>query len=315
MTSASPRSVRGAAPLALCAAAALAGCASRIEAPHPAAVPAAQAALNLPRSERGNPPFYEVQGRRYYVLATSAGYDRRGVASWYGPDFHKQATSSGETYDMYGMTAAHKTLPLPTWVEVTNLANGKRVIVKVNDRGPFVKNRLIDLSYAAAKKLDMIGAGTARVEVRALGAARSAGARATPGPAPAPRPALVAQQAPAGRAAPRRAAFSLISEAQADELAAADRAVPAPGGDEPLFIQVGAFSERANALRVVARLKGRGYANAFVVRGSDDSLNRVRIGPLVNVAEYDRVNAGLHSLGFEDTRLVADGRAAAADRP
>ena len=126
--------------------------------------------LNPPRSDRGNPPFYDALGKRYYVLASSAGYRERGVASWYGRDFHGLATSSGETYNMHAMTAAHKTLPIPTWVQVTNLENGKNVIVKVNDRGPFVDDRLIDLSYAAAVELDMVRNGTARVEVRALGA-------------------------------------------------------------------------------------------------------------------------------------------------
>jgi rare lipoprotein A len=120
------------------------------------------------RSERGNPPFYDVLGKRYHVLPTNAGYVQRGVASWYGRDFHGLATSSGEQYDMHAMTAAHTTLPLPTWVEVTNLVNGKRVVVKVNDRGPFVDNRLIDLSFAAATELDMVRTGTTRVEVRAI---------------------------------------------------------------------------------------------------------------------------------------------------
>ena len=148
--------------------AALSGCAPyQVEAP-----PAEQSrtVINPPRSDRGNPPFYEVYGHRYYVLATSDGYRERGVASWYGPDFHGKPTSGGERYDMHALTAAHKTLPIPTWVEVTNLANGKHVIVKINDRGPFVDNRIIDLSYRAAQELDMIRNGTARVEVRALGA-------------------------------------------------------------------------------------------------------------------------------------------------
>jgi rare lipoprotein A len=123
------------------------------------------------RSRSGNPPFYEVQGRRYFVLDTSSGYAERGVASWYGPDFHGGRTAMGETYDMYAMTAAHTTLPLPCHVQVTNLANGKSIVVRVNDRGPFVANRLIDLSYAAAIKLDMVRAGTALVEVRAVTAA------------------------------------------------------------------------------------------------------------------------------------------------
>jgi len=126
------------------------------------------AAVDLPRSKSGNPPFYEVYGKRYRVLDSGAGYKQRGVASWYGKKFHGRSTSSGETYNMYAMTAAHKTLPLPTNVRVTNLETGKSVILRVNDRGPFVKNRLIDLSYAAAKELDVVTHGTALVEVVAL---------------------------------------------------------------------------------------------------------------------------------------------------
>ncbi|HYL04095.1 MAG TPA: septal ring lytic transglycosylase RlpA family protein [Steroidobacteraceae bacterium] len=121
-----------------------------------------------PRSAHGNPPFYDVDGRRYFVLSSAAGYDERGVASWYGPTFHGANTSSGEPYNMYAMTAAHKTLPLPTYARVTNLSNGRSVVVRINDRGPFVGNRIIDLSYTAAAKLDMLRDGTAMVEVHAL---------------------------------------------------------------------------------------------------------------------------------------------------
>jgi rare lipoprotein A len=121
-----------------------------------------------PRSKKGNPPFYTVLGKRYFVLKTSEGYSERGVASWYGPGFHAAATSNGERYDMYAMTAAHKTLPLPAYVQVTNLRNGRSVVVRVNDRGPFKDGRIIDLSYSAAHKLDMLRAGTTFVEVKAL---------------------------------------------------------------------------------------------------------------------------------------------------
>ncbi len=121
-----------------------------------------------PRSRSGNPSSYTVLGRTYHVMSDSRGYRERGAASWYGTKFHGQRTSSGETYDMYGMTAAHKTLPLPTYVRVTNLKNGRQVIVKVNDRGPFHDNRLIDLSYAAATKLGILGNGTGLVEVEAI---------------------------------------------------------------------------------------------------------------------------------------------------
>ncbi|MEE8320567.1 MAG: septal ring lytic transglycosylase RlpA family protein [Gammaproteobacteria bacterium] len=123
-----------------------------------------------PRSRYGNPESYVVMGKRYYVMRESNGFIKKGIASWYGKKFHGRRTSSGETYNMYAMTAAHKTLPLPTYVQVTNLKNGRRVIVKVNDRGPFHENRIIDLSYTAAAKLDIIKNGTGVVEIRALNA-------------------------------------------------------------------------------------------------------------------------------------------------
>ena len=121
-----------------------------------------------PRSRSGNPPIYSVLGRRYTLLPTADGYVERGVASWYGPGFHGVSTSMGEPYDMYAMTAAHKTLPIPCYARVTNLVNGRSVVVRINDRGPFVANRLIDLSYSAAAKLDMLRNGTAMVEVRVI---------------------------------------------------------------------------------------------------------------------------------------------------
>jgi rare lipoprotein A len=121
-----------------------------------------------PRSRSGNPPIYSVLGRRYTLLPTPDGYVERGVASWYGPGFHGVSTSMGEPYDMYAMTAAHKTLPIPCYARVTNLVNGRSVVVRINDRGPFVANRLIDLSYSAAAKLDMLRNGTAMVEVRVI---------------------------------------------------------------------------------------------------------------------------------------------------
>ncbi|MDP9010614.1 MAG: septal ring lytic transglycosylase RlpA family protein, partial [Pseudomonadota bacterium] len=166
-----------------------------------------------PRSRKGNPPFYDVLGKRYFVLSSSVGYVERGVASWYGPGFHKGGTSTGEPYDMYGMTAAHKTLPLPAYVRVTNLQNGRSVVVRVNDRGPFVGNRIIDLSYTAASKLDMLRNGTAMVEVRTLDAP--------------PAPNAVADAAPA--AAP-------LTNSSVET--ASPITVPIPGA---LFIQAGAF--------------------------------------------------------------------------
>src|SRR3989338_10638033 len=128
----------------------------------PDAVPKAE-----PRSTSGNKP-YSVYGTTYTPLSETSGYRERGIASWYGTKFHGRRTSSGETYDMYAMTAAHKTLPLPTYVTVRNLYNGHSITVKVNDRGPFHENRVIDLSYVAAIKLGIVKDGTGLVEVRAI---------------------------------------------------------------------------------------------------------------------------------------------------
>ncbi len=229
-----------------------------------------------PRSDRGNPPFYEVFGRRYHVLPTSAGYVQRGVASWYGRDFHGLSTSSGETYNMHAMTAAHTTLPLPTWVEVTNLENGKRVVVKVNDRGPFVDNRLIDLSYAAATALDMVRAGTTRVEVRAI--------------------------------APPLDTFRTETTAAAVPLPLSAPAGVAALPTERMFVQIGAFSQPENAERLVARLRASGFANPTVVSQPDNRrvLHRVRLGPISDATEFDQLNARLRSIGVSGSQLVVD---------
>lgn len=129
----------------------------------PGAVPRAE-----PKSRLGNPRSYVANGRQYYTLPSAQGFVERGIASWYGPKFHGRRTSSGETYDMHKMTAAHRTLPLPTYVSVRNLVTGKEIVVRVNDRGPFHGDRIIDLSYAAATTLGIARQGTGPVEVRAL---------------------------------------------------------------------------------------------------------------------------------------------------
>ena len=119
----------------------------------------------------GTPKPYKVMGKWYQPLADSQGFQQQGLASWYGKKFHGRKTSNGERYDMYGVSAAHKTLPLDTWVRVHNLENGKSLDVRINDRGPFVRGRIIDLSYGAAKKIDILGPGTAKVKIVALGKA------------------------------------------------------------------------------------------------------------------------------------------------
>jgi rare lipoprotein A len=230
-----------------------------------------------PRSRNGNPPFYDVFGKRYYVLSSSVGYVERGVASWYGPGFHQVRTSTGEPYDMYAMTAAHKTLPLPAYVRVTNLQNGRSVVVRVNDRGPFVDNRIIDLSYTAASKLDMLRNGTAMVEVRSV----------------EPETAIAPAVAVAG-AAP--------------DVSTADSGDAPPVVGKALFIQAGAFSDPNNAARLADKLRGGGYGKVFV---RDDQiagrrLYRVRIGPVPDVAEFDRIVAALEHVGINDAHLALD---------
>lgn len=223
-----------------------------------------------PRSKYGNPKSYQVNGRRYYVMNSSAGYVERGIASWYGNKFHGNRTSSGETYNMYAMTAAHKSLPLPTWVEVTNLGNGRQVVVKVNDRGPFHENRLIDLSYAAAAKLGIIKNGTGLVEVRAIDP-RTWGRQA--------RSVPVSNEIPAGK-----------------------------GGNPDFYIQVGAFSSLINAKNLRSRLAvmtlGMVRISEAVVKGNH--VFRVQIGPVNDVDTADRIVSELNRLGVFDHHIVFD---------
>ena len=248
----------------------------------------------------GNPPSYEVFGKRYKVRASSDGYHERGIASWYGDPFHGRPTSSGEMYDMHEMTAAHTSLPLPTWVEVTNLSNGKKVVVKVNDRGPFVANRVIDLSYAAAEALDIVRTGTARVEIRALGARppETTARRSTDRARAATADARVATPAPAAPSAP--------TKPPADSLARATPQPPAIAQDERLFAQAGKFRERADAVALVDELKAQGLVNAFIVTedGRRKSVHRVRVGPLPDEAEVERMSDRLRGLGAKRSRSV-----------
>jgi len=210
-----------------------------------------------PRSAHGNPPFYDVLGRRYYVLASADGYLERGVASWYGPTFHGGNTSSGEPYNMYGMTAAHKTLPLPCYARVTNLRNGRSVVVRINDRGPFVANRLIDLSYSAAAKLDMLREGTTLVEVRTL----------SPGvpdeltrSSAQPPPALYVQ---AGAFADQQNAQRLLARLQAAGLERAFIALPlATSGAHLYRVRLGPVESVAQFDELEARLSALGIADA-----------------------------------------------------
>jgi len=235
-----------------------------------------------PRSRYGNGPVYEVLGETYRVMESSSGYKERGVASWYGKKFHGRLTSNREPYDMYEMTAAHKTLPLPTYVKVRNLRNDKTIVVRVNDRGPFVHNRIIDLSYAAALKLDMVRDGTSLVEVTAI---------TFDDVPPGDRPVRIVEPA----------------EAPAGAATADSRSAPPGAQEHDIFVQVGAFGDRANAERRRAALLSGGIGGAFIFadEASTPPLYRVRIGPIRGVDDYDALVLKLEALGISDPYLVA----------
>lgn len=223
-----------------------------------------------PRSRYGNPSSYVVNGREYRVLASSNGYVERGIASWYGTKFHGRRTSSGEAYDMYAMSAAHKTLPIPCYARVTNLENGRSVVVRVNDRGPFHDNRLIDLSYAAANRIGINAKGTGLVEVRAVSSAEES--------------------------APLMASND------------ASTASPNVGGKPRLYLQVGAFISRGNADQLRSRLAENLIHNASVQEASrpEGPIYRVRIGPLSGAEHADALTLRITSLGLGTPQVVID---------
>lgn len=222
-----------------------------------------------PRSRGGNPDSYVVFGKRYYTLDSSLGYYKRGIASWYGSKFHGRRTSNGEVYDMYAMSAAHKELPIPTYVEVTNLENGRRVIVRVNDRGPFHENRIIDLSYAAAARIGMLSKGTAMVAVRAIDPTTP---RATASRAPGPP-------------------------------------TDADNGDQPrIFLQAGAFRSEVNAERYRERLQ-RDLDRAVRVMpfsSGDGRVHRVQVGPINSVELADEITSQMHAIGVREPLVIID---------
>jgi rare lipoprotein A len=220
-----------------------------------------------PRARYGNHSPYEVFGRQYHVLPSSEGYHERGTASWYGTKFHGRRTSSGEPYDLHLATAAHKSLPLPTYAEVVSLDNGRRVIVKINDRGPFKDDRLIDLSYGAALRLGMVGTGTARVEVRAID----------------PRAWDDGSRVAGTSAAPPPAAW------------AAD-------GGEPTWLQAGAYGRREGAEELAGRLRRADLAPVSI--NDSDNLFRVWLGPYGSHAEAESVILKAIELGFERPHRV-----------
>lgn len=219
-----------------------------------------------PITRAGNPPVYEVLGKRYQLMKESRGYVERGIASWYGTKFHGRTTSNGERYNMYAMTAAHKTIPIPAYLKVTNLENQRSVIVRVNDRGPFHGNRIIDLSYAAAAKLDILKKGTGFVEIRAIDPAQ---------PVSSQKPT----QPPPGKEAKK----------------------------EGIYIQVGAFGQHANALRLSRQIHAAKLAGVRIhtEKNGNAPLYRVQVGPLKSAEEADTLNNKLSQLGILETKMIA----------
>lgn len=223
-----------------------------------------------PRAKYGNMPSYKVFGKRYHTLPSAKNYEKTGVASWYGTKFHSQKTSSGEPYNMLAMTAAHKTLPLPTYVEVTNLENRRKVIVKVNDRGPFSGNRLIDLSYVAAKKLGMLAKGTAKVRIRALDPTK----------------------------------YYRSTWRFAQETAKKHQSHHITQRSANIFLQAGAFKHKNNAHRLQKRLNSLVQANVTVHKPSGRSqLYKVRIGPVSSQKQANKIIDKLSLIGIKPNTI------------
>ncbi len=244
-----------------------------------------------PRSRYGNPESYQVFGRTYYVMDDVVEFEQEGLASWYGKKFHGRRTSSGETYDMYAMTAAHKELPIPIYVRVINLENDRSVVVRVNDRGPFAPGRIIDLSYAAADRLGMVEQGTARVRIETLSRTLS----------PEDAPPRLAE----GADAVRQAEASDPGTDNGNIAAAAPARMPGEIRADVWYLQAGAFSQRQNAENLKRRLSSA--ALAPVTLSTDDgsaARYRVRLGPLESRAAVEQLSEQLRERGLGDRHLV-----------
>ena len=210
---------------------------------------------------------YVINGKRYYLLASAEGYEEKGEASWYGGNFHGRKTANGEIYDMHALTAAHKTLPFNTWVKVTNLSNNREVQVRINDRGPFAYNRIIDLSYTAAKKLNLVGPGKAPVLVEALGTAEE-------------------------RTISGRVEQVLVQ--------------PKSYREGRFTIQVGSFRESGNAEKLAARLRrDYGVAQVEAFDRGDAVFYRVQVGDLHNLNDASDLQRRLDRQGYRDSFVVA----------
>jgi len=231
------------------------------------------------RTIAGNKSPYTVNGKTYTVMPTEVGYEESGMASWYGRKFHGHLTSNGEIYDMFALSAAHKTLPIPSFAEVTNLDNGKSVIVRINDRGPFHEGRIVDLSYAAAAMLDYADIGTARVNVRAIVPSRGT-------TLPANQQVQLTNTNTAGS----------IQEEVMEER----QRIEGDTGQE--FLQVGAFSNEISAKQLLAKLQEYSPLPAFIRSELDANtgnlLHRVRLGPVNETMDIQVLIRILVEAGF-----------------
>ncbi|MDN3987323.1 septal ring lytic transglycosylase RlpA family protein [Zwartia vadi] len=237
---------------------------------------------------------YTALGKSFTPDTSGRPYRVQGRASWYGRKFHGKPTSSGERYDMYAMTAAHPTLPIPSYVRVTRVSTGKTVVLRVNDRGPFLAGRVIDLSYVAAYKLGVLAPGSAEVIVERIMPEEIRGWRAqAPTPSPVPPPAPV--QAPAQ------------TPAVAPVVAAVSRSTPAVGGVS-FYLQAGAFSDPARAQSLVSELSGKVPADlgaGINIDQSTSNLYRVRIGPFANREAATQAGERLRSTTGLSTSIAA----------
>jgi rare lipoprotein A len=261
-----------------------------------------------PLARAANKP-YVALGKEYVPNTELKPYRARGIGSWYGKKYHGQKTSIGDTYDMFGMTAAHPTLAIPSYVRVTNVANGKSVVVRVNDRGPFHSDRVIDLSYTAAWKLGYVDNGSATVEVEAIIPDASGGFLASSGPAPMIAPPTVTPPTPAPKpvavADNRNTARELQEQADLElRLRRAETAAPANANG--VFLQLGAFASADNAESLKARLgKELDWLGQPIQVIAGNGLHRVHVGPYRNRADADQIAEKIRlALGFKPTTVV-----------
>ncbi|WP_448109439.1 septal ring lytic transglycosylase RlpA family protein [Pseudomonas azerbaijanoccidentalis] len=255
---------------------------------------------------------YSVLGKTYFPLQESKTYVQSGTASWYGTKFHGQNTANGEVYDLYGMSAAHKTLPLPSYVRVTNLDNNKTVILRVNDRGPFYSDRIIDLSYAAAKKLGYAETGTARVKVEGIDPQQWWAAKGRPAPLMLNEPQVAQNSAPVITASagtveqwtppPQQHAAAVVPV----QLADAKKNASAPASGQ--YLQVGAFANPDAAELLRSKLSGMVSAPVFIssIVRNQQTLHRVRMGPIGSPGEIQQVQNSVRMANLGSPSVVTE---------